>query len=82
MKTPYFKNNPETKKNYLSEDYYGYSLWLSENKVIFASGTGGQLIVLLEELGTIIVTTNNDSASKAYKIKDVVDKIIQIINRG
>ena len=82
MKAPYFDNNQEAKQKYLSEDYYGYSLWQSENGIIFASGTGGQLIVLLEKLGTIIVTTNNGSDNYGYKIKNEVDTIIEKLNRG
>ena len=82
MKTPYFDNNQEAKQKYLSEDYYGYSLWQSENGIIFASGTGGQLIVLLEKLATIIVTTNNGSDNDGYKIKNEVDTIIEKLNRG
>lgn len=82
MKAPYFDNNQEAKQKYLSEDYYGYSLWQSENGIIFASGTGGQLIVLLEKLGTIIVTTNNGSDNYGYKIKNEVDTIIEKLIRG
>ncbi|WP_394018103.1 serine hydrolase domain-containing protein [Anaerococcus cruorum] len=80
MKVPYFKNNTEVKKKYLSEDYYGYSLWQSENGIIFASGTGGQLIVLLEKLDTIIITTNLGSDNESYIIKNEIDNIIEILN--
>lgn len=82
MKNPYFNNDLEAKKNYLSEDYYGYSLWQSENGIIFASGTGGQLIVLLEKSNTIIITTNSGSDNYGYKIKNQVDTIIEKLNRG
>ncbi|MBM0045816.1 serine hydrolase [Anaerococcus sp. mt242] len=82
MKNPLFKNDFEIKKNYLSEDYYGYSLWISKNGITFASGTGGQLIVLMEKSNTIIVTTNNESSNKDYKIKSDIDNIIEILNRG
>ena len=80
MIKPLFKNPNENKRKFLSEDSYGYGIWISDNGVIFASGTGGQLIVLLQKLGTIIVTTNSGSDNKSYRIKSDVDKIISIIN--
>ena len=81
MIAPYFKNELEDKNKSLSEDYYGYSLWSSESGEVFASGTGGQLIVFLQKLGTIIVTTNNGSANKAYRIKNDVAMILDMLNR-
>ena len=81
MIVPYFKNESEDKNKSLSEDYYGYSLWSSESGKVFASGTGGQLIVLLQKLGTIIITTNNGSANKAYRIKNDVAMILDMLNR-
>lgn len=82
MKTPYYKNSQELDNKYLSSDYYGYGLWISEKDIIFASGTGGQLIVLIEKLGIVIVSTNAGQASKSYNIKKDIDTIIQILLGG
>ena len=77
---PLFKNSNESKRKFLSEDNYGYGIWLSDNGVIFASGTGGQLIVLFKKLEILIITTNSGSDNKGYEIKNDVDKIISMIN--
>ncbi len=82
MLKPKFKNPNESKREYLSEDYYGLGIWISEAGVIFASGTGGQLIVILHDRDTIIITTNTGADSKSYKIKSDVDNIIKSIYTG
>lgn len=79
MQKPYQKSMYEVKRKYISEDYYGYGIWISENGVVFASGTGGQLIVILKDKNMIIVTTNSGSDSKSYKIKSDIDKLVDII---
>lgn len=79
MQKPYQKSMYEVKRKYISEDYYGYGIWISEKGVVFASGTGGQLIVILKDKNMIIVTTNSGSDSKSYKIKSDIDKLVDII---
>ena len=79
MQKPYQKSMYEVKRKYISEDYYGYGIWISERGVVFASGTGGQLIVILKDMDLIIVTTNFGSDSKSYKIKSDIDKLVDII---
>ena len=81
MQEPLKKNRHESKREFVSEDYYGLGLWISEANVIFASGTGGQLIVILKDLDIVIVTTNNGSDSKSYKIKADADELIKLIYR-
>ncbi len=76
MTFPLFKNTNETDRDYLSEDNYGYGIWISDKDIIFASGTGGQLIVLDKKLGIIIVTTNSGSDNKGYIIKQNIDNIV------
>ena len=80
MTKPLFKNSNESKRKFLSEDNYGYGIWISNSGVTFASGTGGQLIVLFKKLEILIITTNSGSDNKGYKIKADVDKIISMIN--
>lgn len=79
MQKPYQKSMYEVKRKFISEDYYGYGIWISEKGVVFASGTGGQLIVILKDKNMIIVTTNSGSDSKSYKIKSDIDKLVDII---
>lgn len=79
MQKPHNKSMYEVKRKYISEDYYGYGIWISERGVVFASGTGGQLIVILKDKNMIIVTTNSGSDSKSYKIKSDIDKLVDII---
>lgn len=79
MQKPYQKSMYEVKRKYISEDYYGYGIWISKRGVVFASGTGGQLIVILNDMDLIIVTTNSGSDSKSYKIKSDIDKLVDII---
>ena len=79
MQKPYNESMYEVKRKYISEDYYGYGIWISERGVVFASGTGGQLIVILKDKNMIIVTTNSGSDSKSYKIKSDIDKLVDII---
>lgn len=79
MQKPYNESIYEVKRKYISEDYYGYGIWISERGVVFASGTGGQLIVILNDMDLIIVTTNSGSDSKSYKIKSDIDKLVDII---
>lgn len=77
MQIPYEKSMYEVKRKYISEDKYGYGMWISENGTVFASGTGGQLIVILKDLDMIIVTTNSGSDSKSYQIKEDIDYLIK-----
>lgn len=79
MQNPYQKSMYEVKREHISEDYYGYGLWVSEKGVVFASGTGGQLIVILKDLDMLIVTTNSGSDSKSFQIKSDVDKLVDAI---
>ena len=79
MIAPKFVNHNEVAREYLSEDNYGYGIWISDNGIVFASGTGGQLIVLIEKLDTVIVTANKGPDSKSYRIKNDVDKIIETL---
>lgn len=79
MQKPMEKNTNENQRKFLSEDYYGLGLWVSDKNTIFASGTGGQLIVILKNLDIIIVATNSGSLSKAHKIKEDLDQIIEKI---
>ena len=79
MQKPYNKSMYEVKRKYISEDYYGYGIWISERGVVFASGTGGQLIVILKDKNMIIVTTNSGSDSKSFQIKTDIDKLVDII---
>ena len=79
MQKPYQKSMYEVKRKYISEDYYGYGIWISERGVVFASGTGGQLIVILKDKNMIIVTTNSGSDSKSFQIKTDIDKLVDII---
>ena len=79
MQKPYQKSINEVKREYISEDYYGYGMWISEKGVVFASGTGGQLIVLLKDLDLLIVSTNSCSDSRSYQIKTDIDNLINII---
>ncbi|WP_297282278.1 serine hydrolase [uncultured Anaerococcus sp.] len=73
----YNENKNEIKRNYISEDLYGYGIWISKNGTIFASGTGGQLIVILKDLDMIIVSTNSGSDSKSHQIKKDIDDLIK-----
>ncbi|WP_044566168.1 serine hydrolase domain-containing protein [Anaerococcus provencensis] len=79
IQKPYNESMYEVKRKYISEDYYGYGIWISKRGVVFASGTGGQLIVILNDMDLIIVTTNSGSDSKSYKIKSDIDKLVDII---
>lgn len=63
--------------NLLSDDYYGYSLWTGKNNIKYASGTGGQYIIFLKDLGIIIISTNKSNINKAYLIKNELDEIIK-----
>lgn len=79
MQRPFEKNRNEDKRKYLSHDSYGLGLWISDSNIVFASGTGGQLIVILNDLQTVIITTNADSDSKSYRINLDVERLIEII---
>lgn len=79
MQKPLEKNTNENQRKFLSEDYYSLGLWISDKNTIFASGTGGQLIVILKDLNIIIVATNSGSLIKAHKIKEDLDQIIEKI---
>lgn len=82
MIRPKYKNKNEDNRTYLSQNYYGYSLWISKEGIIFASGTGGQLVVIDQKSDTIIVTTNSGSANNAYKIKNNVEQILKLLDRS
>ncbi len=79
MQKPYQNSMYEVKRKYISEDYYGFGIWISEKGVVFASGTGGQLIVILKDMDLIIITTNSGSDSKSFQIKSDIDKLVDII---
>lgn len=82
MQIPYEKSMYEVKREYISEDNYGYGLWVSDNGTVFASGTGGQLIVILKDLDMIIVSANSGSDSRSYQIKEDVDNLIKKLYEG
>ena len=74
-----YKNPNSSKLNYLSEDYYCRGIWSSKENIIFASGSGGQIIAILEDEDIIIVTSNQKEDSMSKEIKDDIDKLIGII---
>ncbi len=63
--------------SYLSDDFYGYSLWTGKDDTIYASGSGGQYVIILKKEGIIIVTTNEGKSEKVPLIKSQIDKIIE-----
>lgn len=64
-------------QSYLSNDYYGYGLWTGKDDVTYASGTGGQYVILLEKEGIIIVACNGGDQNKVPAIKNQLDSIIK-----
>lgn len=65
--------------SYLSDDYYGYSLWTGKDGIKYASGSGGQYVIILEKEGIVIVATNGGSSEKVPIIKRQIDEIIKNI---
>lgn len=76
--TPVFARDSD-KFTYLSEDFYTYGFWKSKNQIVFASGTGGQIIALLADENIVIVTTNDRSDDLSDSIKEDVDNLIKFI---
>lgn len=77
MSSKFYKNNKDyVDKSFLSDDYYGYSLWTGKEDVFYASGTGGQYVIFLRKEGIIIVTTNSGDPNKAPLIKNQINSII------
>lgn len=76
--TPLFARDSD-KFTYLSEDFYTYGFWKSKNQIVFASGTGGQIIALLADENIVIVTTNDRSDDLSDSIKEDVDNLIKFI---
>lgn len=79
MSTPIIKTSSFSKYKYISENSYGLGIWISNEGVIFATGTGGQIIAILPKEEIIIVTTNQGDEGLASLIKDDVEKIISCI---
>lgn len=78
MSSKFYKNNKDyVDKSFLSDDYYGYSLWTGKEDVFYASGTGGQYVIFLKKEGIIIVTTNGCDPNKAPLIKNQINSIIR-----
>lgn len=73
----YKPNKDYESSNLLSDEYYGYSLWTGKDNIKYASGTGGQYIIFLNNLGIIIISTNKSDVNKAYLIKKELDEIIK-----
>lgn len=73
----YKPNKDYESTNFLSDEYYGYSLWTGKDNIKYASGTGGQYIIFLQKLGIIIISTNECDVNKAYLIKNELDGIIK-----
>ena len=76
--TPVFARDTD-KFTYLSENFYTFGFWKSKNQIVFASGTGGQIIALLAEENIVIVTTNDKSNDFSNSIKEDVDNLIKFI---
>ena len=66
-------------ETYLSDDYYGYSIWTGKDDIIYASGSGGQYVIILKKEGIIIVATNSGSTDKVPTIKSQINEIIKEI---
>ena len=71
-----YTNSTSSRLNYLSEDYYCRGIWLSKENIIFASGSGGQIIAILEDEDIIIVANNGNDEAYSKQIKLDVDKLI------
>lgn len=80
MSQKLYKNDKDYIDNsYLSDDFYGYSLWTGKDNIKYASGSGGQYVIILEKEGIIIVATNGGPSEKVPLIKNQIDKIIENI---
>lgn len=80
MSQKLYKNNKGYIDNsYLSDDYYGYSVWTGKDGIKYASGSGGQYVIILEKEGIIIVATNGGPSEKVPLIKKQIDKVIDNI---
>ena len=79
MSKPIIKTSSFSKYKYISENSYGLGIWISNEGVIFATGTGGQIIAILPKEEIIIVTTNQGDEGFDSLIKDDVEKIISYI---
>lgn len=79
MCTPIIKGSRYSKHKYLSENNYGLGIWISNEDIIFASGTGGQVISILPKENIIIITTNQGDEGFASSIKEDVENIINSI---
>lgn len=79
MSTPIVKTSSFSNYKYISENSYGLGIRISNEGVIFATGTGGQMIAILPKEEIIIVTTNQGYEEFASIIKDDVEKIISCI---
>lgn len=77
-----YTNPNSSRLNYLTEDYYCRGIWLSKEDIIFASGSGGQIIAILEDEDIIIVTNNGKDEAYSKDIKLDVDKLIGKIKEG
>lgn len=53
---------------------YGYGIWLAKEPIYFGHGTDGQLLIMIPEKDTIIVTLAHHHDLKP--IEDIIDKII------
>lgn len=71
-----YTNPNSSRLNYLTEDYYCRGIWYSKEDIIFASGSGGQIIAILEDEDIIIVTNNGKDEAYSKNIKLDVDKLI------
>lgn len=77
MIKPRYKNIKEHQaRHYLSDDFYGYGIWMGKDGIKYGSGLGGQYIILDEKTGIIIVTTNNGDLNKSHAIKNDIDYLI------
>ena len=81
MKSPLIDNinNKDNKHRYFNDSVYGLGLWINKSGVVYASGTGGQLITLLEKEDLIIVTTNRKDSGFSTRIKEDQEKIIDFV---
>lgn len=78
MSRKIYKNEKDYKDHsYLSNDFYGYSIWTGKDDITYASGSGGQYVIILKNEGIIIVATNGGSSEKVPLIKSQIDKIIE-----
>ena len=77
MLAPKYKNIRDFEsKHYLSDDFYGYGIWMGKDDIKYASGLGGQYIIIDEKTGIVIVTTNNGDLNKSHSIKNDIDYLI------